>query len=150
VAKDLTTVMWLDPGMTTGLATYGFFSDTFYSCQLKFHDLGEYLDVQCNWLGEDLHLGWELYLNTPGSFGKPDLALEPIGVARYLAVKHGCVLLQPQPSSARKLGSDDKLKRLGWYKPGQRHANDASNHLLSYLLRERKLPGHLTDLLCTS
>lgn len=55
------------------------------------------------------------------------------------------VTLTPQPSSARNLAlSNDKLKKLGWHRPGERDTNSATAHLLSYLLRARLLP---TDLL---
>jgi hypothetical protein len=50
------------------------------------------------------------------------------------------------PSSSRNLGrSGDKLKKLGWHKPGRDHANDAGAHLLAHLLKENKLPQSDAD-----
>lgn len=150
MAKDVGIVLWLDPGLTTGVASYDFQTGRFHSDQLLFHPLGQYLETICSFFRGGLAVGWERFLMTPGSHAKPDHSIEPIGVTRYLAVKHQCQLLQPVPSSMRELGSDDKLKKLDWYKPGKRHANDAANHVLAWLLREKKLPQNLVEKLCTT
>lgn len=147
-------VVWLDPGMTTGIATYDFYWHEFKSMQYLFQESGSWLDNTLSWSkidhGRQIAIGWEQYLNVGGArSGTASYSYEMIGVARYLAVKHGAHLLQAQPSSARKLGSDDKLQKLGWYTPGKRHANDAANHCLAFLLRERKLPAQLQGRLFT-
>ena len=37
--------------------------------------------------------------------------------------------------------TDDKLRRLGWYKPGKGHANDAARHLLLWFAKHRTPEG---------
>jgi len=50
------------------------------------------------------------------------------------------------PSQAKSFATDDKLKYLGWYTPTKDgHANDASRHLLTYLVN--KYPKVGRDLL---
>lgn len=144
-------VVWLDPGKTTGIAwleTDGFFG----SDQFDFLGLGEWLIHYTIMFGTSMHLGWEMYVITGGGgrFGTAGYSLETIGMVKWLTHCARTTVLDPQPSSARKLGDDDKLKQLGWYKPGKRHANDAANHLLSHLLRTRSLPPDLTKRLFTS
>ena len=143
-------LVWLDPGLTTGIAWFN--GERFDSCQLIFQDVGVWLTSHLLGLRERAHVGWEHYVVTGGGgrFGTPAPSLETIGMTRWICHEHGATILPAQPSSARKLGGDDKLKRLRWYKPGKRHANDAANHLLSYLLRTHSLPPELAGRLFTS
>lgn len=52
-------------------------------------------------------------------------ALEFIGVARYLCLKHGVQLLIQGASEAQRLGTPDLLRRFGWWQKGLDHANKA-------------------------
>jgi hypothetical protein len=62
-------------------------------------------------------------------------SLEVIGVARYLAKKHGDLQLIIQPTNVKKFATDKRLKALGWWhKGGGGHANDALRHLMGYLV----------------
>lgn len=142
--------MWFDPGLTTGWATMHH-DGHFESGQCQFHDVGERLTRYAELHGPNLWVGWELYLVTQGGgkVGTPRYSLETIGMLRWICHVHDVTVLKAMPSSARKLGDDIKLKKLGWRRPGMVHANDAASHLLAWCLRERMLPGHLTDRLFT-
>jgi hypothetical protein len=59
-------------------------------------------------------------------------ALNIIGVFRHYSYMSDWPLTLQSPGSAKKLGTDDRLKDLGWYTPGKGHANDAARHLLLY------------------
>jgi hypothetical protein len=143
-------VVWLDPGKMTGWASmdeYGNFS----SGQSNFEDMAGAIESWCVIFGPALWLGWERYNVTQGGgkTGTPEYSLEMIGVAKWLCYHHGVTTLKAMPSSARKLGDELKLKRLGWRRPGMVHANDAASHLLAWALREKRLPQRLLDLLFT-
>jgi len=141
-------VIWLDPGKTTGIAFYDTVDGYFTSSQYDFAATGEYLDgMMTTW--NDLAIGWEQYIIAPGHSGTAAFSLEVIGMTRWLAHHHDVLVLPAVPSAARKLGSDDKLKKLGWYTPGTRHANDAAAHMLAWLLRTKKLLPELQNRLCT-
>jgi len=89
--------------------------------------------------GPGLYLGWEQYVVTQGGGrgGDANQALETIGIARWLCAEYHCTLLKPMPASSRVVASLDLLKTLGWYLPGKVHANDATRHLVAWLLREK-------------
>ena len=153
-ATDRGFFIWLDPGKTTGVACYQLYAARFKSFQGDFNEVGDEVEVMLDVESGNAAIGWEQYLVTKGRAGTASYSLEMIGVLKRLAYVHHAVVLPAMPSSARKLGDDPKLRALGWYKPGLRHANDAANHLLAYLLRERMLPAsmqaRLADSLWTS
>lgn len=150
VRPDPKLVIWLDPGKMTGWAM---FEDmvTFSSGQADFDGIDDMINMWCGLMRDELWLGWERYLVTQGGgrSGSPEYSLEVIGATKSACRRNNVTVLQPMPSASRKLGDDLKLQRLGWRQPGMRHANDAANHLLAWLLREKRLPTHLTQKLFT-
>lgn len=63
-------------------------------------------------------------------------SLEQIGVLRWLATQQGARFVLQKPAEALAFGSDAKLKKLGWYKRGRGHANDAARHMVLYTVRK--------------
>lgn len=135
-------IMWLDPGLTTGAAWYDLEGNHFGSWQYDEHDLARRLEEVSSLYPGDLAVGYEQYIVTSGGIrqSSPEHALAVIGIVRDMAAQGMFELLTPRPPSARKLGSPVLLRRMGWYRPGQRHANDAAMHLLAHLLRMRPMP----------
>lgn len=147
-----THVIWLDPGETTGYANYDLATGEFFAGQLRFHGIGRMLTTYSELWGVSLAVGYERFIvsSTGSKYASPEWPLKVCGVVDWLAYLHGYTLLPAMPSSSRNLGRDgDKLKRLGWWTPGQIHANDATAHLLAWLLREGKLPPHQVSKLFT-
>lgn len=141
--SDRTFVVWLDPGKVTGVACYDLEDAWFHSTQKELADLRLYFsEALLPAYGDVMTIGWEMFINTSGGArtGDPSFSNEAIGLVRSLAQEHGIPLLKPQPSSARKLGNPVMLRRLGWYKPGKGHANDAAQHLLADLLKRHPMP----------
>ena len=77
-----------------------------------------------------------------------------IGGLRYLAVVGDEYVgplrfVRQTPAQAKSFGTDDKLRRLGWYTPTPGgHANDAARHLLAFAVgveHYTPLLGALTD-----
>lgn len=143
-------VMWLDPGLMTGWSMLMYGKD-FDSGQCQFIDVGELVQQYGRTYQNSMSVGWERYIVTSGGArtGTPEPSLETIGMVRWLCYENNVTVLNPVPSAMRMLGSKDKLKTLGWFKPGKQHANDASMHLLSWMLRERNLPSSLSSQLFT-
>lgn len=137
-------VIWLDPGQTTGLALWDESTQSFFSGQYNTGDLVECLTAAMEKYPDRLVVGYEAYLAAGGPrAGTSKHSQEAIGVVKEFAKSSGCPLLAPVPSSSRKVGSKVFLQRLGWYKPGKRHANDAAQHLLSHLLTQKPMSPHV-------
>lgn len=144
--NDKPFIVWLDPGLTTGMATYDLENPkTFMSWQYDGPDLEARLRYLFSEHGERMVIGWERFIVTSGGVrtSTPRHAIDAITRVRLMALGADVPVLKPQPSSARKLGSPVMLRRLGWYKPGKVHANDASQHLLSHLLRMKPMPSEI-------
>lgn len=75
---------------------------------------------------EDFHIG--------GSrASEANVTIELIGIARYLCAEYGRSFVLQSPADARGFSSTEKLKRMGWWVPGQEHAQSASRHMLRYV-----------------
>lgn len=147
VVSEPPLIVWADPGLTTGLASYDMepmlFSSGQYDKPSLIGRLKE-LDVQAG--SRMMWLGWEDYITVGGpQSGTSEYSDEVIGALKDFARDKFVRTLKPQPSSARKLGSKVFLRRLGWYKPGHVHANDASMHLLAHLLRMSPIPQEIRE-----
>lgn len=144
-------MIWLDPGKVTGWAALERFTE-FSSGQATFGEIDDLVNAWCFLSRERLWLGWERYIVTQGGgrTGTAEYSLEVIGAVKSACRRNNVTVLPAMPSSSRKLGDDLKLQRLGWRKPNARHANDAANHLLAWLLREGRLPPELQRELFTS
>jgi hypothetical protein len=141
---DPTFIVWLDPGKTTGLAWYDIDADRFGSSQ---HGEDELMQVVSSLI--DVHypriaIGWEMYLRTPRSKGIADYSVGGIAKVRALCQQERVPVLKAQPSSARNLQSTVIfLRRLGWYRPGLGHANDAAAHLFRHLIKQHPVPENI-------
>lgn len=133
-------VTWLDPGLNTGWATLALWNK-FESGQGSMTETGEYLDTAATVFGGDMWIGYEQYIVTPGGgrTGNAAPPLKVIGMVEWICYLNGCHLLKPVPSAMRTVASVDMLKKLGWYRPGMDHANQAARHLLAWLMREKLL-----------
>ena len=126
--------VFLDPGKATGVAVLDFRlgkdpQHTAWEGNLV--SVGDFLLDRVDDPVKPV-IGWERYL---GSGGTASWSHEMIGVARYLALTHGCRVIEA-PAASRVIASDKALKIQGWYRSGKPHANDASRHLAAWLLRE--------------
>lgn len=61
------------------------------------------------------------------------ITAESIGVLRYLAERYGASVELKLPVT-RTIVTPQHLKGLGWYRPGNDHANQATRHLVAWLL----------------
>lgn len=147
-------VVWFDPGQTTGVAilttdllmsgVHVFRSRQWNTTEIV-DELQDLFDTFAIMRGQTAWVGWENYLVLAGggAVGTPKHALEAIGVIRGVCDQYKVRRLASVPSSARNVISTDILKTIGWHKPGLDHANDASQHLAAWCLRE----GYLREFL---
>ncbi len=68
-----------------------------------------------------------------------DQTTDLIGACRLLALEHGIPFIRQYPKD-KAFGTNDKLKRLHWYKGAPGHADDASRHILHYLVTHNYTP----------
>jgi hypothetical protein len=142
--SERTFIVWADPGLLTGLAWYDIELDGFNSGQYDPDDLRRKLrDLEKVW-GPRMTLGYERFNVTGGPRNSsPEHAHKAIRSIEDFCQDYKIPLLTPQPSSARNLGSVTFLRRLGWYRAGRGHANDAAQHLLADLLKRKPMPTTL-------
>ena len=150
--ENHSVVVWVDPGKMTGVASWDHLTGTFTSLHVPdLAALGNWIEILLLVNDNDpdfkLALGWERYIITPGNtrHGTAYWSLEAIGVLRYLALKYHITILPPQTSSMMGTSTDERLKMIGWFKPGMPHANDAARHLMRYMLKAGTLPIELWD-----
>lgn len=129
-------VLALDPGKTTGVATYDLRTGEFESSQLDYDGVCQLMmkvaseAPHIDLVSEDFVITVQTAKNTQATW-----SLELIGVARMVSRMYGGQdLILQMPANAKRMMSDDMLKLIGWHKPGQGHANDAARHLGLYLL----------------
>lgn len=139
-------VAWFDPGLTTGAAVYDITDDRFFSGQYSYDQLANHLDTLLLTYGGRLAVGWELYVQTP----RPRPGSKAVHSNRAITVindyceQHGIPVIKGQPSSARMaLSTKVFLRRLGWYRAGRQHANDAACHLFRHLIRMKPVPENV-------
>ena len=137
-------IEWLDPGKTTGAAFLDMETGWFSAGQYDSDELSRHLFAMSTTYGSRLRLGYEQYLAAGGPHkGTSKHSQGAIGVIESQARQYEITLLRPVPSSSRLVASPAFLRRIGWYKPGKPHANDAARHLFAHMLRERIMPKDL-------
>ncbi len=130
----MATVVAVDPGGTTGLAVWS------PDLGLSLREVSPAIDAVF-WLAdmartlEPTTFVVEKYIITPATakLSQQHDALEIIGALKYLVRKYDHKMVMQSPSEAKAYSTNDKLKRVGWYRPGLDHARDASRHLLLHL-----------------
>lgn len=140
-------VMWLDPGKTTGAAWWIDRTAVFGSGEYDADGVTRLIRRMAEeHPGDGFAVGWERYNVTSGGprTGTPEHSLKVIGAVEALAVELGFILLKPVPSSTRGLGLI-WLRRMGWHKPGNGHADDAAAHLLTQLMARKPMPQAIRD-----
>lgn len=143
----LHVLLGVDPGGTVGLATYQ--DGAHAALQVAQVDAVPWLRGflrSCLDRGCTVHLGMERYVrgSAPGHHRTADGQADEV-IAQVLALvdelcpgpqaREDLLVYVQGAGDAKGVCGDPVLRRLGWYRPGQRHANDASRHLGLRLLR---------------
>ena len=136
----MTTIVAIDPGKTTGVAwTRGLVMSPVVA-EMNQDDLYDWLVN-----GNDLrHLHSTVYVVEsftlrPGAKSHQTQPLEIIGFIDG-AVRSGLFkgsLVKQSPAQGKSFGTDEKLKKLGFWVPGKGHAMDAMRHLVTYAVTHK-------------
>lgn len=139
----------VDPGKTTGVCSFSIEKGEDYpSClesyELTFLGAGQYLE---NHMGSyETIIACEAFLITSQTAknSQAPWSLEVIGLVHYFSEKnHVPVVMQP-PSFAKRLVSNDVLRRAKLYVAGE-HARDAARHAAYLAMNQYKLLQHALE-----
>lgn len=132
-------ILAIDPGGTTGLAWYNFHGYDFYDTRpgtampRGFGPAAVQIDMLIAQFDPDLIVVEKFTINASTiqkSREGSNLAIELVGVTRFLAKQSGKPLEEQSPADAKNFVTDEKLRRIGWYVAGPDHARDALRHVL--------------------
>jgi hypothetical protein len=141
-------VLWIDPGMDTGLAALIDHGTRFYCDEYRFMEAGSNIERFCQLYGRRAAVGWESYVVDPARPQKDaHHALEMIGVARRYATLSMCQQIEPASPGKMKPATTAMLKRLGWWVPAKDDAQAAARHMLAWLMRTGQVPPRERELL---
>jgi len=133
-------VMWIDPGLMTGLA-WMWNGRQFQSGEYGFMEASRLVEWTCATYGDSCWVGWERFTIGPRT---PPVdahhAIEMIGVTRMWAQRFGCRILTPGQQATPKPPEQRALKQLGWWLPGRKDAQSAAGHMLRWLIAEGEAP----------
>lgn len=149
----------VDPGGTTGVAMYRSgglprYEHNFTSGQVE--GRAEFMDTfdEMVEMGVPLIVVCESYTITGATAQKSQQydALYLIGALEHVCRKLGFPFELQTPAQAKSFSTDEKLQAIGWYAPGQGHANDAARHALRFAVSKQiegsvQLLGTIVDAL---
>lgn len=136
----LRRLLAVDPGGTTGLASVGWY-DNGDPCDFTSNEKPKPYEAWLQGLeGVILQVPpdaivCERFTITSQTLTKAREydALYIIGTLKYLCAREGITFALQSPSDAKRFCSDDRLKKIGWWKStAGGHANDAARHAFLY------------------
>lgn len=133
-------ILAIDPGKTTGFALWGGADDIIRPLSGQ---VGPKIDLYRVVLeAQPDVVVCEDFTPRPGAHSVQKDALHVIGglEALILVGEIDAALHLQSPGQAKAFGTDDKLRRLGWWVKGQDHARDALRHLLTWLVTHPHAP----------
>ncbi|GAA2141716.1 hypothetical protein GCM10009760_26180 [Kitasatospora kazusensis] len=147
-SRHYTSYLAVDPGLTTGWAIWGDHHKAHGQDEpMPFLDLAEEWAALARPASVMVVESYRITAETVRKSRQP-WSLEIIGALRWIAHRHGVDFLMQTPADAKAFGHDARLKRLGFWVPGQDHARDAYRHLALALAKHRRLPD-ASDSSCT-
>lgn len=136
-------VIWIDPGKISGIAVW--WPDPYAPgssvSEADFDGAADAIEQICEYFGSKLDVGWEHFnvgSKTPGD--DAHYAIEMIGVARRYQRKHGCRNIGPAQPDQRKMATQKMLETIGWWRPGEKDAQSAAQHMLAWMHRTGQVP----------
>ncbi len=124
----------IDPGKTSGFASYDTDSGVFRSGEYSTTLLFRLLDNICagDYRPEIVIERFTITART-ARLTQQSEALRIIGAVEYIAhCGHASVTFSP--TTRKKFGTNAMLKSIGWFHGGEGHADDAARHLLALLV----------------
>lgn len=131
-----TLIVGVDPGVTTGVATWDVETKTFHSFQADEHEFYEFVNGNADRVR---HMQIEFFTINQATVRKTVVydSLYLIGYLRFMSYSAGFPIGFTKPADVMSSFDDAALKRVEWFQKGQGHANDAARHLSHYCTRNR-------------
>src|ERR1041385_2135596 len=127
-------VLGIDPGMTTGYALYNDFTNKYSFWQLDSRSHRATMSF-LDGLSPD-EIVYEDFKHRPNLMKAELFSVEVIGIIKlYDERREDCdpIVGKFLPTQAKAFWTDEKIKKVGLWQPGQKHAMDALRVLLTYL-----------------
>jgi hypothetical protein len=125
-----------DPGLTTGVAVWsGVKEDEPSTWQLDVEQLWNFLNEEfIQGTSARLTFICESYIISERTLktSRQAWSLEIIGALKLCAYLGEHTLVMQQAAAAKRFAPNERLKAIGWYRPGRDHANDALRHMYLY------------------
>lgn len=142
VKNNVVKIVALDPGGTTGVSSIEFDERTHEIREATLMQLGPHEHhTEIEDVIKDATIvvceGFE-YRNNSRS-GLVLVSKEYIGVVKAYCTNHNIRYEEQTAAQAKGFISDKALKRLGLYSSNAKHANDATRHLLYYIINGRAI-----------
>lgn len=131
-------ILAIDPGLMTGWAIWNSGSHQFTSGQEDFEGFAYTLEEAAHHIELYIVERYTINADTAKKSPQPE-ALEVTGMVRYFATMERTPMLMQSPSEAIGFATDDRLREVGWYRPGKGHANDAARHLFLYFVKQEMI-----------
>lgn len=137
------TIITVDPGCTTGYGVATLDGKRLEAVRFdQDPDQGHFLGVAWNTIKRDEFaciVVCESYVITTETLRKSrqTAPLEIIGALRWMCDHFGAHFELQQPAQAKRLATDDRLRKIGWWNGSKDHANDAARHLFLWGCRYR-------------
>lgn len=136
-------IIGIDPGLMTGMSTWigGLELESTVQWDAKTVVAHVWHTIEAFGLRRSIHVVCERYDITPQTarMSRQYDALHVIGALRFKCeifndrTNTNVVFVQYGRSDAKKFASDDRLRSVGWHRPGNDHANDASRQVMMHL-----------------
>jgi hypothetical protein len=142
-------VIAFDPGITTGYSMTTEHMDFYLTGQTDGDSIARDFELLISRLSmwsrlESLVIIEDYELTPrPQSFKEGRFTLKLIGALNYLALSYGFKVKLPKPAE-REIATYKYMQKMGFWSPGQRHANDAAKHLVTHLIKAGKLRSTLS------
>jgi hypothetical protein len=138
-------IIGIDPGETTGVCIWDEDTDKYYMNQVVTDDGRNYYWF-LTWLDREIErrYGPKWLVVEKFEFRQSDrhrdkisyVPAEVIGALKYTHARQwtnlNVILVMQGASQGKGFWDDDKIRKLGLWKPGERHAMDALRHVLHY------------------
>lgn len=144
-------IIGVDPGLMTGIFWFERHGDedwdwSYFTGQESAHDVCVFLSEElpsfvARYGVKHVHIAVEKYIITArtAKLTQQSEALEVTGGVKAVALLNGVTEVRQYLKANLKFANDDMLRKMGWYNPKMRHANDAARQA-SALLKEVDYP----------
>ncbi len=136
----MTRVLAVDPGPHVGIARYTDTPEQGAEWVEWEETPARFYDVVAQWVEWADVVVCENFFISGSRASSANETIEMIGVLRYACRQEGTQFVTQSPAEAKMFSTNEKLKRIGWWRPAKTdHARSATRHLLVYLVKNHRI-----------